>query len=464
MDDDEVERVHTTAIRLLDEVGILVHSESVSGMLESNGARRSKDGTRMLISEDMVKNALSVAPKSVLLASTDAAQDIRIPAANGRIFVANGGEGVQMVDLLTGDRRSPVLADLRNFAILVDDLPQIDFFWGMVGALDQPAHLKELLEMKTSFEWTTKHIQLGAITAEQARKMVRMASVLMDGEDNLAKRPIISSVQCPISPLTFEKGLVEAQVEFSRAGIPVVAMTAPVAGLSSPVTISGTVAQTTAENLASLVISQAARKGAPFIFSSDSSPADLKTGSIDYGALETPLFRAASGQMAEYYDLPKMVAGLGLENLSYAIDNIWEGVHYMTNCALVGSDLSAGFGGLDQAIGASYEQLVLDAWVWEIAREFIREFDFGDDAISYDTIRDAGLDRNFLTKRHTSQRLRGEAIATRVADCTVAERLKAVDTRDAIARAYKEASRILDSHHEPKIDSDQASAMDRIIR
>ncbi len=463
LDDTEIDRVHSTALRLLDEVGILVLSDAVCKLLEESGAKRSKDGERMLIPEDTVKAALSSAPKSVLLAATDGAHDIRIPDANGRMFTANGGEGVQMVDLVTGERRATTTADLRNFAVLVEALPQVDYFWPMVGALDQPAHTKEVHEFKTALEWTTKHVQLGAITAEQARKMVQIASALTDGEDNLAKRPILSSVQCPISPLTFEGGLAEAQVVFARAGIPVVAMAASVAGLTSPVTISGTVTQTTAENLASLVISQAANKGAPFIFSSDSSPGDLKTGSIDYGALETPLFRAAAGQMARHYGLPKMVTGLGLENLSTTIGNIWEGVHFMASYALVESDLASGFGGLDQAAGASYEQLVLDAWVWEAAREYTRNFDFGDAAISFDTIREAGLDGNFLGKRHTSLMFRGESTATRNPECAIAERLRATERNGAILRAKSEAERILKSPAEPKIDSDQAAAIDKII-
>jgi trimethylamine--corrinoid protein Co-methyltransferase len=62
-------------------------------------------------------------------------------------------------------------------------------------------------------------------------------------------------------------------MELAKAGIPVVAMNAPIAGVTSPVTLAGTVAQVTAENLASLVICQAGKKDAPFIFSSDSSPA-----------------------------------------------------------------------------------------------------------------------------------------------------------------------------------------------
>lgn len=459
---EEIERIHSTALRILGEVGVLVHSDEVCDLLLGAGAERAEDGRRITISEDVVRAALASAPKTILLASADGDHDITIPSRDGDLYVANGGEGVRMVDLITGETRPSGSPDLRNFAKLIDALPQIDFYWAMVGALEEPSATKEVVEMKISLEWTSKHIQMGATTADQARKMIQMAAILTNGPENLAKRPIISAVQCPISPLTFEKGLVEAQVEFARGGIPVIAMAATVAGLTSPITIAGTIAQITAENLASLVISQAARKGAPFIFSSDSSPGDLKTGSIDYGGLETPLFRTAAGEMGEYLGLPKMVAGIGLENLSSTMGNLWEGVAYVMTQSLVPSDLGSGPGGLDQAVGASYEQLVLDAWVWEIARELRREFDASDDAVSYETIASAGVDGNFLGKKHTATRFKSECTSTRMPETTMSMRLRDAVRGEAIARAHEEAKRILDKQWKPKISPEQSARMDDI--
>ncbi|HUU07331.1 MAG TPA: trimethylamine methyltransferase family protein, partial [Thermoplasmata archaeon] len=213
---DDIDRIHSTALKTLEEVGVLVHSEEVSDLLLEAGANRAKDERRITISEDVVKEALASAPKTILLASADGDHDITIPSGDGSLYVANGGEGVRMVDLITGETRPSRSADLRNFAKLIDALPQVDFYWAMVGALEEPPATKEVAEMKISLEWTSKHIQMGAITADQARKMIQMAAVLTNGPDSLAKRPIISAVQCPISPLAFEKGLVEAQVEFSR--------------------------------------------------------------------------------------------------------------------------------------------------------------------------------------------------------------------------------------------------------
>ncbi len=462
LDSSEIQRVHGTTMRILSEVGVLIHSASVRDLVEGAGCVRAKDGMRTLMPEPVVRSAISDARKSVLLASRDGKHDITIPA--GRVHVANGGEGVFVKDLVTGESRSASSEDLRDFAILVNGLPELDFFWPMVGSLEQPVHLKGITELKTSLMFTVKHIQAMATDTHEARWMVELASLLAGGEEELARRPIFSAVECPISPLTFEKGLVDAQVELAKAGIPVVAMSASVAGLTSPITVSGTIAQMNAENLASLVISQAAKKGAPFIYSIDSSPGDLKTGSIDYGALEVPLIRTGAGEMGRSYGLPTMVAGVGLENLAHTMANEWEGVPHMSIQSMVPSDLGAGFGGIDMATGASFEQLVADAWVWRVAREFARDFDSSDDAISFETIRDAGIDGNFLGKRHTISRFRKETIGSAIPEASLAVRTRPGAQGDLIRRAHKEARSMLSKPKTPLVTKEEASRMDQCIR
>ena len=462
LDSSEVQRVHDTTMRLLSEVGVLIHSPPVNKMLEEAGAKRSKDGKRTLMPEGLVKSALAGAPRSILLASRDGKHDVTVPS--GRLHVANGGEGVFIKDLVTGESRPANSDDLRDFAIIVNELPELDFFWPMVGALEQPVRLKGIVELKTSLLFTTKHVQAMASDIQEAKWMVEMASIFTGGEEALAKRPIFSAVECPISPLTFEKGLVEAQVELARAGIPVVAMAASVGGLTSPVTISGTLAQVNAENLASLVISQVAKKGAPFIYSIDSSPGDLKTGSIDYGALEVPMLRTGAGEMSRSYGLPAMVAGVGLENLSHTMANEWEGVPHMSIQSMIPSDLGAGFGGVDMATGAAFEQLVADAWVWRVAREFARDFDTSPEAISFETIRDAGLDGNFLGKRHTISRFRKEIIGSSVPEASLGVRMRPGKQGDLVRRAQQEAKRILSKPKTPLATKNELARVEQCLR
>jgi trimethylamine--corrinoid protein Co-methyltransferase len=294
--------------------------------------------------------------------------------------------------------------------------------------------------------------------------MVELASVVTGGEEELSRRPVFSCVQCPISPLTFESGLVEAQVEFARAGIPVVAMAAAVAGLTSPVTLSGTIAQVNAENLASAVISQSAKKGAPWIYSSDSVPGDLSTGSIDYGAMEAPLLRTGAGQMGRYYGLPTMVSGVGIESSTLHMSSVKEGVPHMVVQAMVPSDLASGLGGLDQAAGASFEQLVADAWIWDAAREFLRKFSADAAAISFETIRDAGLDGNFLGKRHTMTRFKKEFISTSKREAQLSGHRRSEKPGNLLAKAREEVDRLLKEPRKPKATREESARMTQLIR
>jgi trimethylamine--corrinoid protein Co-methyltransferase len=463
LDKQEIERIHSASMKVLEEVGVVVLSNRASEMLVSAGALRSKDGKRILIPGEMVKSSLASAPKSVLLAGRERKLDIRIPSPE-RLWTANGGEGIFMKNMLTGETRPANSDDLANFARLVDQLPAIDFFWPMVGALEQPVHMKANVELKICFQFTVKHIQTAADSTEEARQLIKLASILTGGPQELAMRPIFSATQCPISPLTFEKGLTDGQVELARGGIPVVAMSAAVAGLTSPITIAGTTAQVNAENLASLVITQVARKGAPFVYSSDSSPGDLQTGSIDYGALEVPLFRIAAGQMGRRYGLPTMVCGVGLEDVSADLGSAWEGVPLMTRQALVPSDLASGFGGVEQATGASYGQLVADTWIWELAREVARDFAFDDDAISFETIRDGGLDRNFLGKKHTISRFKKEGIAYRHPEAVLKNRAKVGARGSLIKKAHEEATRLLKQPTELKVTKDELRQMEDFLK
>ncbi len=459
---EEIDRVHRAAIRMLEEIGILMRSESVAKLLLDAGATRSADGKRLLIHENMVKDAMSSVPRSILLAGRGEAKDMRIPS-NKNLFVATGGEGTYVKNLVDGTRRPPTLGDLRDCAIIVENLPQVDYFWELVGAPEiTNESLKSIVQLGTSLQHTNKHIQGEALSEEAAVGQIEMAAIVAGGEKELARRPILSAVQCPISPLIFEAGLAEAQVAFARAGVPTVAMSAAMSGLTAPVTIAGTIAQTTAENLASLVITQVAKKGAPWIFSSDSSPADLKVGSIDYGAIEGILTRTAAGQMGRYYGLPVMCAGIGIENMSESLCSVSEGVQYMVMEAQVPSDLSSGMGGLDLAGGASLEQIVIDAWIWDIAREVVREFDADDDAISVETVRESTKDGSFLARKHTIARFRKELASTRHPELSGTE---AVCPPGTLAKkAREEMQKILKGRSNTVIAPDVSRQLDAVIK
>jgi trimethylamine:corrinoid methyltransferase-like protein len=130
--------------------------------------------------------------------------------------------------------------------------------------------------------------------------------------------------------------------------------------------------------------------------------------------------------------------------------------------ALVPSDISSGFGGTDQAAGASYELLVVDAWVWDAAKELIREFSADDETISFDTIRSGALDNNFLSKRHTAAHFRKEFSTTRNPEAVLSSRGQPRARGDLLFKAKDEVVKIL-KNAKPVTTKRESADMQKVI-
>lgn len=406
LESEEEEFVHEQSVRALEEIGVLIRSARVAKMLADHGASADRNGI-VKIPESLVDESLRRAPKEFKLCARDPKNDLSIPVASAP-FIATDGLTVYMYDLETGKKRTTTKKDLADFARLADAMAGVDFFWPVVTAYDVPTVSHNVYEMWTSLLNTTKHVQHDSITAEEAKIEVSLASLLAGGEKELKERPLFSVVSCPIAPLSFEKGAVEAQVEFAKAGIPVASMSMSLSGMSAPVTIAGTVINANAENLASLVISQVASPGAPHIYSFESMPIDMQTGYMNNSAPELPLISAAGAQMAKRYGRPSMIGGWGVGGDTPGIaTSLIDCLPYILT-VLTGTDLVPGIGALECAKGAALEQVVIDSYLWEDVRGFVRSFKFDEKTAALDVIRQVGHGNSFLTHPHTAVNLRKE--------------------------------------------------------
>jgi trimethylamine--corrinoid protein Co-methyltransferase len=215
------------------------------------------------------------------------------------------------------------------------------------------------------------------------------------------------------------------------------------------------------ENLASLVIDQVAAPGSPHVYSSESTPIDMQTGVINYNAPEVPFICAATGQMAKRYNLPCMVAGWGSNANSKP--GIMTAFSELAGCAmsiLAETDLAAGMGSIDVAKGCSYEQLVIDAYLWEHFRSFKRDFTINEATIALDVVKEVGHGKTFLTHPHTAKNFKKELFffnKEKLAwEATLSNRM--------VPEARKIAKKLLKEHEVPQIDRDIIKQGDELIR
>jgi trimethylamine--corrinoid protein Co-methyltransferase len=77
---EQEDAVHLESIRILEEIGIKVTSSSVLKMLVEHGADIDERTSVAKVSERMVKDALSKAPREFKMCARDKAHDLPLPA------------------------------------------------------------------------------------------------------------------------------------------------------------------------------------------------------------------------------------------------------------------------------------------------------------------------------------------------------------------------------------------------
>ncbi len=409
---DDREKVHQAALRMLGETGVRIESPSVLGILREAGARVDEAAQRAWLDEAVVAEALRTAPRKVRICSRGG-KDHTVPE-EGVQLMSTDGQPPAVLDMDAGVKRPSTFKDLVDLVVLADALPDVDFIWPPVVATDMPPDRSSYYEFLAAVANSSKHIQHGAASKEEARFQVEVCSAVLGSEEELRRRPIFSDVCTPISPLRYDRGEAEALVELARAGVPVVHLSMAIAGSVTPVTVAGSLAVIAAENLCGITMSQAASPGAPCIYSSFSGVTDLRSGVFLCGTPEGILMDTAAIEMAHHYGLPSCAGGPSNASRSLHAEAGYQTGMTMMASLLTGSDLMVGLGGLDRAAMVSAEKLVMDCEAWRWLRRLRRGIDIDDETLGLEAVARQGPGGTFLSDPHTLRHMRKDLLIPQV--------------------------------------------------
>jgi trimethylamine:corrinoid methyltransferase-like protein len=445
---EQEDAVHAESIRILEEVGIKVTSSSVLKMLGEHGAIVDAKGQIARLSESMVLDALSKAPKEFKMCARDKAFDLPLPAV-GHVQGCNDGQPTEIWDIHSQCKRKALAKDLVELTLVCDAMPEVDLYWPEVVANDIPPEASNLHEFVASLFFTGKHIQHGAGNAVDARYMIKVAEAVAGSAKELAKRPIASITHTPITPLRYEEGDIEAVVEFAKAGLPVVHLSMAISGSVSPVSLAGTIALVNAENLAGAVISETAKAGAPILYSSESGPMDMRTGVFLSGSTEGSLINSAGCQMARRYGLPSQVGGIAASGCRPGFEIGYQKAISGLLPALAGADQVVGIGGFDRSGCESAEQIVMDCELWRNVLRAWSGVKVDEATLGFDAIARVGPGGYFMKDIHTLKHFKSEIMLPRFAMRPPSTN----DSAEPIALAARqEVHRILKEHRPMELD------------
>jgi len=459
LNQQEMDLIHAQSIKSLQEIGIKVHSKPVLEILEKNGASVDYNALVAKIPEKMVNQALESVQKEFTLCARNPKHDLKVPTKTYP-WVTTSGLAVFVKDYETGEYRDSTRKDIAAFTRLGDAVDSLDFLWTALTATDVTPLAHGPHELWVTMQNTTKHVQgVTAQSAEDAKVQIELAALIAGGKEELKKRPLFSVITCPIAPLTYEKGSIEAQVELSKAGIPVVSMSMTNGGASAPLPVAGMLVNANTENLGSIVISQMAAPGAPHVYCSESGPMNMATASIDYSLPEKSFLCIGLAQMAKRYNMASLVADAGWgDKIEASVSGVMTPVTQLTGI-MGGSDLVTGFGSVDSAKGISFEQFIVDSYMWDCSKNYMHEVEISEEKIGLDVVKEVGHGHDFLMHPHTLKYLRGEISSWDKEKLDLLE----MDKQELPAEANKIVKSILDKHQVDPIANDLIEKGDAII-
>ncbi len=460
LNQQEMDLIHAQSIKSLQEIGIKVLSKPVLEMLEKNGASVDYNALVAKIPEKMVNQALESVQKEFTLCARDPKHDLKVPTKTYPWMTTNG-LAIFVNDYETGEYRDSTRKDIAAFTRLGDAVDSIDFLWTALTAKDVTPLAHGPHELWITMQNTTKHVQgVTAQSSEDAKVQIELAALIAGGKEELKKRPLFSVIVCPIAPLTYEQGSIEAQVELAKAGIPVASMSMSNGGVSSPLPVAGMLVNVNTENLGSIVISQMAAPGAPHIYCSESGPMNMATASINYSSVEKVFLSIGLAQIAKRYSLPSLVADAGWgDEIEARISGVLTPATQLTGI-MGGSDLVTGLGSIDSAKGISFEQLIVDSYMWDCSKNYMHEVEISEEKIGLEAVKEVGHGHDFLTHPHTLKYLRGELSYWEREKLELLE----MDKQEMPAEANKIVKSILDKHQVEPIANDLIEKGDAIIK
>ncbi len=304
----ELDDIHGATLQVLQYTGINIYSREAMEIMAEGGADVDFVTGRVRIPPYMVEEAINSAPSYVILAARDPAHDVYL--GGKRVHFTTFGAASRVVDPYTGRLHGATKSDLGLSALVCDALDNVDIFTSTMVAIDMPPDTSGLHEAEAFLLNTAKHCQHGHIDdGEEAKQFFEMAAVISGGWEELKRRPIVSIMVCPSSPLQLPKGVSEIIIESAKAMVPVNILSMVMSGASGPITLAGTLVLHNAEVLGGIVLHQLTNRGAPVIYGSSSTTFDMTCLTPPVGAPEMGMLSAAAAQLANFYLLPSYVGG-----------------------------------------------------------------------------------------------------------------------------------------------------------
>jgi trimethylamine--corrinoid protein Co-methyltransferase len=423
-------------------VGMLVRNKSARDIFIQNGCKADPESQIVRLPADVVEKYRNMIPPAFTFYGRDPQFDRTIPQ-DGPIIVT-GSSAPDVIDLTSGRPRRARSDDIAQIAHLIQELKAYDVFSISTLADDAPEGQFTLARLYPALKYCLKPIRSTTKDMQDIKAIMRMLFTVAGGETTYRQHPFVTHHYCPVvSPLTMDQLSTEAMIYFCEQGLPVYPSIVPNAGLTSPMSMAGTLAQGNAEFLAISILMQMVRNGTPTIYATLPTVADMRTGAYASGGIECGMLHMAFAQMARFYNVPSG-GYIGLSNAK--INDAQSG--YETGMSTVagvlgGADMLNMGGLLDSLKVFDFGKAVIDNEIAMMLKRLKRGIQFNENDLALEVIAQVKPGGSFMMNPHTLKRMKTEALLTTLSDRDARDAWEKKGAIDTQARAMKQARELL---------------------
>jgi trimethylamine--corrinoid protein Co-methyltransferase len=455
---DNLNKIHDTALKILDEIGInLLHPE-VLDIVAQKGITVS--GQKAYFDPHQVMDWVGKAPREFTIHARNPKYDAVI---GGNHMTFAPGYGCAQIIGADGSRRDAFLADYIAFAKLTHQSEYFNWNGGILAQpADVPAHQSHLIMLYAAAMHSDKCLLGIPGIGQTVQEIMDLMGILFGGKEALIQKPRILTLINTMSPLQIDEIGLQSMLIAARHRQPMIISPVPATGTTGPISMAGNLAMATAEALAGIAVTQMISEGVPVLFGALSGNADLKTGSMFSAA---PVFgiqcRIAAG-LARMLKLPSRGNGTltdakwvgvqsGYESMMTLLTSLQSRHNFFLHCA----------GILDSFAAMSYEQYMIDLEIMRRAFRYLQAAEFDEAALSFDVIKNIGPGGEFLTSDDTLQKVRTHAWTSEIDIRDLRPGMTLNDQLQVIL--HTKLQHMLENYQKPEMDADIQKSLEQYL-
>ena len=463
---DEVETIHETTLKLLEEIGVMVHSKESRDTLKENGCIVDEDLSTnpyhyVKYPRHVVEKYMKTVPTEFTLYGVDGSFSHTVDTKSTTFATVGTPVKMYAPEKKRGVRDS-VLADTISQIRIVDTLKNV-----MCSHVDVWPNDVEYMEMhchaiKAWAKNSRKPYGLGALGRTASQDMMNLCSILVGGEDELIRNPRLIGFYNPTSPLLHPTIMLNGLSVFARYKQPLIIAPASGAGSTAPVTLAGLIVQTNMEILSAISLTQMINPGAPILYSTMSAPMDPVTSNVAWGSIETGLITSAFAQLGRFYNFPSRGPGSITDSKTFDLQNGYERLMTLFCAATSGVNYITCAGTYESSLTEALELLVIDDDLAGIVNRAKKGISVDENTLAAEVIREVSQKekKHYLGLKHSVKNIRKELYISKLADRNRRNIWKKQGSKDIMERAREKVDQILATQEGPGMDPDVEKRFD----